>query len=50
MGSTDRRIANRLMYNYFRIGAALHNLPADERLIVAEFLCNTQSQFLFTKL
>jgi 16S rRNA (cytosine967-C5)-methyltransferase len=42
MGSTDRRIANRLLYNYFRLGKALPNLPADERLFIAEFLCNTQ--------
>lgn len=42
MGSTDRRIANRLVYNYFRLGRALPNLPNDERLFVAEFLCNTQ--------
>jgi 16S rRNA (cytosine967-C5)-methyltransferase len=42
MGSTDRRIAGRLMYNYFRLGKALPNLPADERLFIAEFLCNTQ--------
>ena len=42
MGSTDRRIAGRLIYNYFRIGRALPDLPPDERLFVAEFLCNTQ--------
>lgn len=42
MGSTDRRIAGRLVYNYFRLGKALPNLPADERLFIAEFLCNTQ--------
>jgi 16S rRNA (cytosine967-C5)-methyltransferase len=42
MGSTDRRIANRLVYNYFRLGKALPKLSADERLFVAEFLCNTQ--------
>jgi 16S rRNA (cytosine967-C5)-methyltransferase len=42
MGSTDRRIANRLVYNYFRVGKALPNLLADERLFIAEFLCNTQ--------
>ncbi|WP_259071352.1 RsmB/NOP family class I SAM-dependent RNA methyltransferase [Mucilaginibacter sp. X4EP1] len=42
MGSTDRRIAGRLVYNYFRLGRALPNLPADERLFIAEFLCNTQ--------
>ncbi|HEY8782035.1 MAG TPA: RsmB/NOP family class I SAM-dependent RNA methyltransferase [Mucilaginibacter sp.] len=42
MGSTDRRIAGRLMYNYFRLGRALPGLPPEERLFVAEFLCNTQ--------
>ena len=42
MGSTDRRVAGRLIYNYFRLGRALNDLPADERIIVAEFLCNTQ--------
>ena len=42
MGSTDRRIASRLLYNYFRLGRALTGIPADERLFVSEFLCNTQ--------
>jgi 16S rRNA (cytosine967-C5)-methyltransferase len=42
MGSTDRRVASRLIYNYFRIGNALHDLPSQDRLMVAEFLCNTQ--------
>ena len=42
MGSTDRRIASRLIYNYFRIGKALPIIPAQERLFAAEFLCNTQ--------
>lgn len=42
MGSTDRRVAGRLIYNYFRLGNALAPLPPDERLTVAEFLCNTQ--------
>lgn len=42
MGSTDRKVASRLMYNYFRLGRALPNLPSEDRLIVAEFLCNTQ--------
>lgn len=42
MGSSDRRVASRLIYNYFRLGKALHNLPVDERVVVAEFLCNTQ--------
>ncbi|MGF7082462.1 RsmB/NOP family class I SAM-dependent RNA methyltransferase [Mucilaginibacter sp. UYCu711] len=42
MGSSDRRVANRLMYNYFRLGKALWNTPTEDRLMVAEFLCNTQ--------
>ncbi|WP_295790921.1 RsmB/NOP family class I SAM-dependent RNA methyltransferase [Mucilaginibacter sp.] len=42
MGSTDRRIAGRLLYNYFRLGRALPGTPPEERLFVAEFLCNTQ--------
>jgi len=43
MGSTDRKIASRLIYNYFRLGKALYNIPTEERLIVAEFLCNSQT-------
>ncbi|RFZ95206.1 RsmB/NOP family class I SAM-dependent RNA methyltransferase [Mucilaginibacter conchicola] len=43
MGSTDRKVAGRLIYNYFRLGRALPNLPAEDRLMVAEFFCNTQT-------
>ncbi|MFD2870944.1 RsmB/NOP family class I SAM-dependent RNA methyltransferase [Mucilaginibacter ximonensis] len=43
MGSSDRKVASRLVYNYFRLGRALANRPQDERLMVAEFLCNTQT-------
>ncbi|HEY1024403.1 MAG TPA: RsmB/NOP family class I SAM-dependent RNA methyltransferase [Sphingobacteriaceae bacterium] len=39
MGSTDRRVASRLIYNYFRLGKACTHLPADQRLFVAEYLC-----------
>lgn len=42
MGSTDRRIATRLIYNYFRLGKALPDHPPEERLFAAEFLCNHQ--------
>jgi 16S rRNA (cytosine967-C5)-methyltransferase len=42
MGSTDRKVASRLIYNYFRLGAALPDVPSEDRLIVAEFLCNSQ--------
>ena len=41
MGSTDRRTASRLLYNYFRLGKALLNFPAQERLFFAEFLCTS---------
>jgi 16S rRNA (cytosine967-C5)-methyltransferase len=43
MGSSDRRVANRLIYNYFRLGKAIADVLPEERLFVAEFLCNTQS-------
>jgi len=43
MGSSDRKVASRLIYNYFRLGRALANRPQDERLVLAEFLCNTQT-------
>lgn len=43
MGSTDRRVAGRLIYNYFRLGMALPDAAIEDRLMVAEFLCNTQS-------
>ena len=43
MGSTDRKVASRLIYNYFRLGKALDNTVTEERLMVAEFLCNSQS-------
>lgn len=42
MGSTDRRVASRLVYNYFRLGKALASHPPEERLFAAEFLCNNQ--------
>lgn len=43
MGSKDRRTASRLIYNYFRLGKALSNQSPEERLAVAEFLCNTST-------
>jgi 16S rRNA (cytosine967-C5)-methyltransferase len=41
MGSTDRRMASRLLYNYFRLGKAIVNKTKEERLFLAEFLCNS---------
>ena len=47
MGSRDRKIATKLLYNYFRIGDLLKDETPEIRLIVAEFLCNHQaSSFL----
>ena len=47
MGSTDRKTASRLIYSYFRLGNALPDKPAEERLFIAEFLCSTNdSPFL----
>jgi 16S rRNA (cytosine967-C5)-methyltransferase len=40
MGSSDRRWASRYVYSYFRLGKALMQLPAIERLAIADFLCN----------
>lgn len=41
MGSTDRRNASGLLYNYFRLGKASSSLAVQERLFLALFLCNT---------
>ncbi len=43
MGSTDRRMASQLLYNYFRLGKACSELPAEERLMIAEFLTSNSS-------
>ncbi|TZF81454.1 RsmB/NOP family class I SAM-dependent RNA methyltransferase [Pedobacter sp. BS3] len=44
MGSSDRRTASRLLYNYFRLGKACTDLSVQERLFIAEFLCHTAPQ------
>jgi 16S rRNA (cytosine967-C5)-methyltransferase len=45
MGSSDRRIASRLTYNFFRLGNACKELPDHQRLALAEFLCEEDSDF-----
>jgi len=40
MGSKDRKIASRLLYNFFRLGSILKDETAENRLIIGEFLCN----------
>lgn len=46
MGSKDRKIASRLIYNYFRLGVGVSNLPVTTRLMLSEFLCTTSSDFV----
>ncbi len=46
MGSADRRTASALIYSYFRLGKACAGLPAEERLMLALFLCGTSTEFL----
>lgn len=47
MGANDRRSASRLIYNYFRLGRAIIDKPAEQRLFLAEFLCtNVDNPFL----
>ncbi|WP_270090062.1 RsmB/NOP family class I SAM-dependent RNA methyltransferase [Sphingobacterium sp. SYP-B4668] len=43
MGSSDRRMTSRLCYNFFRIGNAAKERSLLERLTIAEFLCEPQS-------
>jgi len=46
MGSNDRRIASRLLYNYFRLGNSIQDRSFLSRLAVAELLCTTSSDFV----
>lgn len=50
MGSNDRRIASRLCYNYFRLGNTLTEFSRHQRLAIAEFLCEGESEFTTTLL
>ena len=43
MGSSDRRMNSRYCYHFFRLGKALKTLSLQERLVVAEFLCESES-------
>lgn len=43
MGSSDRRMASRLLYHYFRLGNAAADAAPTERLAMAEFLCSNES-------
>lgn len=43
MGASDRRMTSRFCYNLFRLGNAFSSLSLLERLIIAEFLCESES-------
>lgn len=46
-GSKDRKQISTLCYNFFRLGKALPQLPVEEKIIVAVFLCEeAASDFL----
>lgn len=49
MGSSDRRWATRHIYSFFRLGKALHSLPNEERLSIADFLCHDTLSLLVEK-
>ncbi|HXB94801.1 MAG TPA: hypothetical protein VNU70_06575, partial [Puia sp.] len=42
MGARDRRLLSTLVYGYYRIGHAVRNLPMEEKILTALFLCNDQ--------
>ena len=46
MGSKDRKWTSRLCYNYFRLGKGAKQLSQQKRLIIAEYLCETESPFV----
>ena len=43
MGSRDRRMASRLAFHYFRIGAAARQEEKARRIAIADFLCSEES-------
>ncbi|MCA5004881.1 RsmB/NOP family class I SAM-dependent RNA methyltransferase [Sphingobacterium bovistauri] len=46
MGSSDRRMTSRFIYNYFRLGTAIKEYTILDRLCYAEFLCQNSSDIL----
>lgn len=43
MGSKDRKVLSRFCYNYYRIGKLAEPLAFLDRLVIAEFLCESKS-------
>ena len=50
MGSKDRKIASSLVYNYFRLGNVINEATLQERLLVANFLCQTDNESIFSSI
>ena len=46
MGSSDRKMTSRFMYNYFRLGNSLKDVSPLHRLCYAEFLCEDHSDLV----
>src|ERR1700689_412300 len=40
MGSKDRKLAGNMVYGFYRLGHAVRDLPVEERILLALFLCN----------
>jgi len=49
-GSKDRKQVSHLCYCYFRLGKALSDLPAEERILTGLFLCSSQSNEILNEL
>jgi len=47
MGSKDRKFLSQLVYGFYRLGHARKDLPVEERMLLANFLCQDRhSEFL----
>lgn len=47
MGSSDRKMTSRFIYNYFRLGNCLKDESVLNRLCFTEYLCETESPIVF---
>ena len=50
MGSSDRRIISDLLYSFYRLGHSSKNIPVEQKLLAALFLCNHVSHPLLKHL
>src|SRR5690606_19115622 len=46
LGSSDTVMVSRLSYNLFRLGRSIETLPTLDRVVIAEFLCEKQSDIV----